>query len=65
MKGDKPVIIVRFFEKGFFGGWDLMQQCTLQGSFGRNNIIEDKTNANDIKINYEMRVYKPTKPLVT
>lgn len=65
MKGDKPLIIVRFFQKTFFGNWKLMEECFLTGCFIRNNIVEQKTNANDIKINYEMRVYKPTKPLIT
>jgi hypothetical protein len=65
MKGDRPVVTVKFFDKSFFGGWKLLGECFLMGSFGRNNIVEDNTKAGDIRVNYEMRVNKPTKPLVT
>ena len=66
IKGDKPLLTIKFFEKTFFGNWKLISECILAGvSFGRNNIAEDKAVAGDIRLNYEMRVRKPTKPLVT
>lgn len=65
MRGDKPIIMVRLFEKSFFGSFSLLGECPLIGALIRNNIVEEKAFDGRHTIGFEMRVYKPTKPLVT
>jgi hypothetical protein len=65
VRGDRPVIVARLFEKSFWGNFNLIGECPLLGTFIRNNVAEEKAFDGRHTLNYEMRVYKPTKPLVT
>lgn len=65
MRGELPVVVARFFEKSFWGNFNLIGEVALKGIFIRNNIAEEKANDGKHVIHYEMRVHKPTKPLVT
>lgn len=57
--------MVRLFEKGFWGSMSLVGECALLGTFIRHNIVEEKASTARHLIAFEMRVYKPTKPLIT
>lgn len=65
IRGDKPVIMLRLFDKSFWGNFTLLGECPLLGTFIRNNIAENKVSDGRHTITFEMRVYKPSKPLVT
>ena len=65
MKGDRPIIVARLYEKGFWGSFNQIGECPLVACMIRNNVVEEKASRDRFSFEYTIAVNKPMKPLVT
>jgi hypothetical protein len=64
-RGEKKLIIFRIYDKGFFGALNLVGESSIETSFIRNNVLEERIQVGSAIFSYTLRVQKPTKPLIT
>ena len=65
VRGKKPVFVLRFFDKNFWGNYNQLGEFQLVGGLTRVNLVEEKATSGQLTVLYELRVHKPSKPLTT